>query len=239
MFSRTVLDHWFPHGEPTPGAVAGGNRIVVDPSLPPKHSIMLLKPVGGDGVLSVTPDRAAQLGLTADGRIEDADLTAAMHAAGLALNGPDHLFYFPSADQAALRSEQPAAATRQLTAGDGERFAAFTAGAPEDDLDEAFVELDHWLVYGTFVADRLAAVASMYPWQDTALADLGVITLPAFRGRGLARQTVRALSAHALGLGYEPQYRCQLDNRASVALAHSSGLTPFGTWDVIHPDSEP
>lgn len=92
---------------------------------------------------------------------------------------------------------------------------------------------DHWLVFGTFVDDRLAAVASMYPWRDTHLADLGVLTLPANRGRGFAKATVRALSAAALNRGYEPQYRCQLDNVASAALAHSAGFERFATWDVI------
>jgi predicted GNAT family acetyltransferase len=88
-------------------------------------------------------------------------------------------------------------------------------------------------VYGTFVDGRLVTAASMYLWQETQLADLGVITLPEFRGRGLARRTVRALSAHALSEGCEPQYRCQLDNESSIALARACGFTPFGTWDVM------
>jgi hypothetical protein len=31
---------------------------------------------------------------------------------------------------------------------------------------------------------------------------------------------------------FEPQYRCQLDNHASVALAKACGLTLFGKWVV-------
>jgi RimJ/RimL family protein N-acetyltransferase len=104
---------------------------------------------------------------------------------------------------------------------------------PEQELDEAFVQIDHWLVFGTFVQGRLACIASMYPWRDIHLADLGVVTLPAYRGRGVARATVRALSATALQRGYEPQYRCQMDNVASAALAGSAGFERFGRWDVI------
>ena len=65
------------------------------------------------------------------------------------------------------------------------------------------------------------------------LADLGVITLPEFRGRGLARATVLAMAADALERGYEPQYRCQLDNAPSVALALASGFRRFGEWIVV------
>lgn len=76
----------------------------------------------------------------------------------------------------------------------------------------------------------------MYPWRETRLADLGVITLPAFRGRGLATRTVRAISAQAIADGYEPQYRCQLDNAASIALAAAAGFARFGEWDVMTSD---
>ncbi|WP_373302707.1 GNAT family N-acetyltransferase [Streptomyces atratus] len=51
------------------------------------------------------------------------------------------------------------------------------------------------------------------------MADFGVLTLPAFRGNGHGRHVVRALARHALSRGHEPQYRCQLDNHASVAPA--------------------
>jgi predicted GNAT family acetyltransferase len=160
-------------------------------------------------------------------------LARALDVAAVKLNGADHLFYLPTQEQASVRSERVSPETRRLTETDADAFAAFAAHAPADDLDEAFVELDHWLIFGTFVDARLVAAASMYPWQGTQLADLGVITLPAYRGQGLARATVRAISAGALRQGYEPQYRCQLDNSPSVALAHSAGFVRFGTWDVI------
>jgi predicted GNAT family acetyltransferase len=60
-----------------------------------------------------------------------------------------------------------------------------------------------------------------------------VITLPTYRGQGLAKATVRAISVRALSQGYEPQYRCQLGNAPSIALAESAGFVRFGTWDVI------
>ena len=104
-------------------------------------------------------------------------------------------------------------------------------------LDDAYVELDHWAVFGSFDDGRLVCAASMYPWEDAPIADTGVLTLPSYRGKGHARKVVRAISRYACEQGYEPQYRCQTDNLASVALAKTAGLTLFGTWEVISPDS--
>jgi hypothetical protein len=102
------------------------------------------------------------------------------------LHGADHLFYLPVEAQLAVQSERVASMTRQLQDTDADAFAVLSAEASEEDLDQAYVEIDHWLVFGTFVDDRLTAVASMYPWRDTHLADLGVLTLP-YRGRAFAK----------------------------------------------------
>ena len=107
------------------------------------------------------------------------------------------------------------------------------AAAPAQDLDDAYVELDHWAVFGAFRGEQLVCAASMYPWGDSDLGDLGVIALPAYRRQGLSRSVVRALCRHAYGHGLEPQYRCQLDNTASRALAASAGFTWFGNWETV------
>ena len=225
MFSTTVTDYWLPV-EPAP---VGDLRVLVDDALPENRALMVLQPVGRGGILTLTGDLARRLDL--QGAAVGNDVLAERLAdAGIRLNGADHLYYLPAAEQ---RFDTVDTDTRVLTEADAPAFTVFAATAPEDDLDEAFVELDHWLVVGTFVDGRLASAASMYPWRDTRLADLGVLTLPEFRGRGLARSTVRAISALALERGYEPQYRCQLDNAGSVALAESAGFARFATWDVI------
>lgn len=210
--------------------------VSVDPALSVNRSVSLVRVEDGAVVLSLSPARASELALTDGERVDGEDVVARLEVAGIALNDPDRLFYLTLRDQAALRDEVGGAETRRLTAADTASFEEFAGAAPEDDLDEAFVEIDHWLVFGTFIGDTLACVASMYPWSETRLADLGVITLPAFRGRGLGRATVRAMSAEALRRGYEPQYRCQLDNAASVALARAAGFTHFGDWEVIDAD---
>lgn len=231
MFSSLVLSQWVPDDvRRTP---VGEIAVSVDPALPANRSVSLLRLDNGRAVLSVSPERASGLELVGEERVDAADLARRMERSGISFNDPDHLFYLTLEDQAVLHSESPGPDTRQLSASDAAMFDALTNQAPEDDLDEAFVELDHWLVLGTFINDTLVSAASMYPWSGTHLADLGVITLPAFRGRGLGRVTVRAMSAEALRRGYEPQYRCQLDNPASVTLARAAGFTRLGSWEVI------
>jgi RimJ/RimL family protein N-acetyltransferase len=235
LFSRMVTDYWFPRNATSVAVEAGSYQIVVDDTLPSDRSLMLLEPLGRSGILSATSATIVRLGLSPQTKIESRALARSLATAQMKLHGADNLFYLPVEAQSALQSERVASVTRRLqdTDADADAFAVLCAEASEEDLDEAYVEIDHWLVFGTFVDDRLAAVASMYPWRDTHLADLGVLTLPAYRGRGLAKATVRALSAAALKGGYEPQYRCQLDNVASAVLAHSAGFERFGTWDVI------
>lgn len=230
MFSPTVIRYWLPQTREVP---ATGSLVVVDPSLGEKRSLSVLSLDDGPTVVTVTPERAHQLGVVAGQHVDIASLRDRIADAGLTLHDADNLFYVPDEERVALRNEATPVQTRSLSAADTSAFAAFTAEAPDDELDEAFVELDHWLVFGTFVGDRLAAISSMYAWAGSTLADLGVITLPSHRGHGFARQTVRAISRRALELGYEPQYRCQLDNTASAALATSAGFRRFGEWQAI------
>jgi RimJ/RimL family protein N-acetyltransferase len=233
MFSLTVSDYWLHDAVADAATTVGGYRVIIDGSLPDNISLMTLAPSGGGSFLTLTSAWARCLGLTGVLTVSVAGLHSALEAAGVALNGADYLFYLPVDDQAAVRTETVPADTRQLTLADAEAFAEFAVAAPAKDMDEASVELDHWLVFGTFADGRLVSAASMYPWRGTRFADLGIITLPEYRGRGLAKRTVRAISARALADGYEPQYRCQLDNTPSASLARAAGFAQFGTWDVI------
>lgn len=233
MFSRMVTDYWIPCGATGHAGEAGSHQLIVDETLPKERSLMLLEPVGRGGILSATSATMERLGLTRQSKIDSQALARALAAAHMKLHGADHLFYLPVEEQVAVQSEQVASMARQLHDTDAEAFAVLSGEAPEEEFDDAFVELDHWLVFGSFAGGRLACVASMYPWRDTHLADIGVFTLPAYRGRGLAKAVVRAMSAAVLGRGYEPQYRCQLDNSPSIALARSAGFERFGTWDAV------
>jgi len=233
VFSTVVTDFWL-RGV-SPSARPDRVHVVVDPMLTEERSVSLLTALEGPRVLAVSPERGGALGVAQGDELDPAQVSTALDTAGIVLNDPDNIFHFSVADAHALVKQPPHPGVRMLTLDDQAAFDRFTAMAPEEDADEAFVELDHWLVFGCFVEDELVSAASMYPWDSSSLADTGVLTLPHARGRGFGGATVRALSAEALRRGFEPQYRCQVDNVASVGAARSAGLTLFGTWEVILP----
>lgn len=234
MFSRIVIEHWL--ADQRDSADNGELRVRVDERLRDDLVLTLLSVASGPRILTVTPEAATALSLTDGGVVGADEVRARMRAKRFQLNGADHLFYLPLQEQRSLLSRPNPAGTRRLTGADAADFERFCADAPADDLDESFVEIDHWLVYGTFVEGRMVAAASAYPWHDPRLADIGVITLPDFRGRGLAKRVVSAIARDVLSRGREPQYRCQLDNVPSTALARSAGFARFGEWDVVLAD---
>lgn len=131
------------------------------------------------------------------------------------------------------QSQPSALQIRTLSQADAQLFSEFQERCSDDDRDEAFVELDHWLVVAAVKGNRIVCATSAYPWQDSSLVDIGVLTDPEFRGQGYGRATVRAISREILLRNLEPQYRCDPSNAASAALAISSGFTRFGTWNLI------
>jgi GNAT superfamily N-acetyltransferase len=214
--------------------------VVVDASVAHDRRVSVLTRDGELTLAVLAPEVADRLALPDGDALTEGALRQALTDAGITLHDADLIHYFTADAAAAVTREQTPTTVRLLTADDAEAFALFEASAPEQDLDDAYVELDHWAVVGAFEPGhpngRLIAAASAYPWGESQLADLGVITLPDARGKGIARAVVRELARVIYSRGYEPQYRCQLDNAASIALAASAGLTRFGTWQTVSPD---
>lgn len=200
-------------------------RLTVNDALPLEQRVMVLE-VGALTRAVVTPDVAGSLG----GVSSRDDFDQRLGAEGILLHGVDRLYY--------LGSPVPASdpSVRRLTSEDAELFARFEAATSDQDRDDAFVELDHWAVFGSIVDGELVSSASAYPWRTSPLADMGVLTVETARGAGHGRRVIHALSAFALGAGYQPQYRSQPDNEASIALARGAGLEFYGDWNVVTPD---
>ncbi len=238
MFSPVVTDYWratFSGEDLVPPDATFS--VAVNADLSEDRRVMVLHTDDGAVRTVLTPSLADAAGLFDLQPRSEADLRRALSEAGVALHPADNLFYFSRADLDTLRGEDSHPSVRQLSDTDAALFAQFQSSASQQDLDDAYVELDHWAVFGAFAQDRLVTAASMYPWGNARIADLGVLTLPEYRRRGHARAVVRALCKHAAQQGYEPQYRCQLDNHASLAVAKTAGLTHFGTWEVVSSDS--
>lgn len=231
MFSAIIHDYW--RSVFTAGEDVFDNAdlsVKINPELDEDEKGALLK-VDGKSFISLQPETAALLDLTSIYPLSETVLTQKMAEHGLQLYGADNLFYLATGKAAGFA--EPATNVRQLTTDDAAIFDQFCAKASEEDIDAAYVELDHWLVYGAFENNELVCACSMYAWNQSKLADLGVLTLPDFRGKGYARAVVQAICRHAAEAGFEPQYRCQLDNAASVQLAKAAGFKLFGTWDIF------
>jgi len=233
-FPNSITEYWVRVF--TDGEVIQADQdltITINPTLNHRRSVMLLRQADGLTRAVLTPHVARLLSLQAGARpLPLQQFRARLTEIGVVLHDPDRVFYYPdaAAPRVAMAGEEVA---RQLSERDQAAFAAFQSEASEQDKDGAFVELDHWAVFGVFERERLVSVASMYPWDNTAIADLGVLTLPDVRGKGHAKALVRSISRHALNLGHQPQFRCQLDNSASNALAQAAGLSLFGVWEVV------
>ncbi|WP_200922147.1 GNAT family N-acetyltransferase [Sphingomonas sp. Leaf23] len=224
IFPKPVLEYWH-----EAFAGDGSSTWTVSERLNPKRSAMMLEGMDGSVRTVLRPELIDRIGPHAAGATSIAGIQGQLARGGVSLHDPDYLLYFP-ADSCIAPDRSMAA--RRLTIEDRTAFEAFQADASEQDRDDAFVEIDHWAVFGCFDGERLVSAASACPWDGAPVADLGVLTLPDVRGRGFARAVVLAISDFSRRQGYEPQYRCQLDKFASVALAKSCSFALFGKWIV-------
>jgi RimJ/RimL family protein N-acetyltransferase len=231
-FSPRIPEYWQAQFA---GDALGPKSCTVNPSLSHKRPAMILTRDGAPSQMTVRPELAACLGQLTPKSPSIEDRRAALIRSGIAFHDPDHLFYLPEDEPIPT----PARSARKLTPDDRSAFDIFHYEAPEADHEDAFVEWDHWAVFGCFDGDRLISAASAILWENSPFADLGVLTLPDARGKGAARAVVMAMLDFVRGQGLEPQYRCQVDNSASVALATACGLRLYGQWIVAAEPASP
>lgn len=210
---------------------SAGFRLTVNPDMPDGWRAQVHERPD-DAAAAVSPELAEISGLRDEPSVDVAGFGERFARSGVELHSPDRLFYVTTSDRPGLLDQAAHSPARVLGPDDAKAFSQFEASASPADLDDAYVELDHWAVVGVFEEGRLACASSAYPWQGSTLADIGVLTLASARGKGYGRAAVQALCALVYARGYEPQYRCQPDNRASAALALAAGFTPFGSWQV-------
>lgn len=113
-----------------------------------------------------------------------------------------------------------------------ERLAAADEEYNRTTYDLALSDEDGRLMYGVKENGYVVAVAVTHENVDDAksVMEVGVETVPPFRGRGYAKACLSALSQALKARGMETEYRCQRYNRASYAVAAGAGLSPVGKY---------
>ncbi|MDR2230263.1 MAG: GNAT family N-acetyltransferase [Flavobacteriaceae bacterium] len=238
-FSKQVTDFWKEEMNGDLWYEDDSFTLMINEDLEEDGQIMLLESADRQRVNAViTSAIMKRIGLMVNDSLSESVFLQLLKDAGISLHGADYIYYYQEENKKKLLETVTIETIRLLNASDADAFEYFVSSASEQDLDDAYVELDHWVVFGSFEDGKLVSAASMYPWgDDVKIADLGVLTLPDYRGKGHARNLVHTICKYTLQQGYEPQYRCQIDNHASVALAAASGLTLYGKWDLIASDS--
>ncbi|MDR3660182.1 MAG: GNAT family N-acetyltransferase [Mycobacterium sp.] len=242
-FSPVITDYWRTSFS---GKMLHSNKymtIVINPDLSDDERVTVLWTAADDRIsIAVTPAVAEPLAkdIAALDNPSETDIRTALASQGVVLHDADNIFYLTESATEELLRDAGSTNVRQLTDSDADMFASFKAAVSEQDWDDASVELDHWAAFGAFDDhERLVSIGSMYPWDNEfPLADIGVLTLGSARGRGYAKALASGMFRYVLIEGYEPQYRCQLDNAASIKLASSLDLQLFGRWKTITPDDQ-
>jgi hypothetical protein len=136
--------------------------VVANAKLDVDRRAMVWRPAGGATHAVMTSAIADQLGIGhSQQALTETTLRQTMVDCNVQLHGADYVFHFTETGKHALLQEQPSVHVRQLhPVEDASAFALFQSSASEQDLDDAYVELDHWDVFGAFEQDRLVCAAS-------------------------------------------------------------------------------
>jgi predicted GNAT family acetyltransferase len=104
-------------------------------------------------------------------------------------------------------------------------MSALNAANTPEDVDEAYVEVTHQVAFGCFHGETLVAASSGY--ERTGFFDLGVLTHPGYRKKGLGKAVVGALCNWANQNNIIAQYRHNVLNTGSQKVAESLNFQMF------------
>lgn len=96
---------------------------------------------------------------------------------------------------------------------------------PEYFCDSEDDFINNGIGFSIFYNGQLASTAYSSCIFDNVL-ELGIETIPQFRGKGLAEQSCSALIDYCIEHNYEPVWACRLENTGSYKLAQKLGFVP-------------
>lgn len=177
---------------------------------------------------SLRPRAAAVLASTPPGALFTPGTCAAIAGVGaVQVLGPS---WHGLTDAAHFRPAGPGAG-RRLDRGDP-LLAGLREACGEADWAEGGFAGPDGVIYGIEEDGHLAAAGNLTPFRGYP-ADVGLLTRPAARGRGLARQLATRMIGDALPAAGIVRYRALVTNSASLAIARSLGFAGYGQNLVV------
>ncbi|HVX47260.1 MAG TPA: GNAT family N-acetyltransferase [Mycobacteriales bacterium] len=98
---------------------------------------------------------------------------------------------------------------------------------PQNDWNEGGFADEDAEYFGFFEDSELIAASNLTWWRG-ALSDVGVLTRPGFRGRGVGRQVAAAAARQAISRSGVARYRALETNYPSRAIAERLGFAAYG-----------
>lgn len=133
----------------------------------------------------------------------------------------DHIFHLLPADfNPALVPE--GYEYRLMTKDDKELLNELHSACTEEEIEAAYIEYDHEIINGIFKDGKLVSCSSVLDWNT--FYDIGIITHPNHRKKGLAKAVVSKLVEEIFKTDKVPLYRCNITLWGSAGTAKSLGF---------------
>lgn len=158
---------------------------------------------------------------------------------GLRLDRPDRFFY---ANEIDFRPNPvpDGVEVRPLKESDRLAFEEITQATSQEDLEAGFVELDHTLVFGVFIQEKMVSRASAFSFdQEEWIYDVGYVTRPDYRGQGFGAMCASELTKQIFSMKKIPQIHVIPQRTASLQIAKTLGYTFYGTWEYDEEANSP
>ena len=194
-FESTILENWTKHfGCPTESADQTGTTLLPE-SKYEGEKIIALWHIGKHAFVQLDPGVFPRLDELVKSLPENTSLLGehvqtAWGDEAISSRDTGLTYYLFPADLPDYLPPEPFT-LRPLTEADAEYMSALNAANTPEDVDEAYVEVTHQVAFGCFHGEVLVAAASGY--ERTGFLDLGVLTHPGYRKKGLGKAVVGAL----------------------------------------------
>lgn len=228
-FEKKIFQNWADHFELSPDILQQNGTTLVPAKKYQGENLIVLWQIGSHAIIQCDPAIADRLRGLIHSLPDSISLTGGtLREAWLNVEFTSHdiglLYYLFPRDLPAYLPPQPYS-LRVMAANESQAMTELHAANSAEDVDEAYVEIDHPIVYGCFDGTTLTAAASGY--ERTGFLDIGVITHPKYRRQGLGKAVTGGLCQWALDHEMIAQYRHNINNLSSKHVATSLNFRQY------------